>query len=416
MRPAFLFAVCSAALTIACVQASEPSPAPAAKPESTIDQALETADRLLARTGDAAQAARDWLRENVSREAIEGMSDEAVLAARARFDAALEGARQRHAESLGVFIYRGQDVKQPWERPGDSLPERVVVLIHGLDEGGTIWDEAAPAIHAEGFSVLRFNYPNDQPIARSSEALAESLRALRSKGARECDLIGHSMGGLLARDALTRAERDGFPAVPRLIMLGTPNHGAPLAPLRGVMEVRDQFVRWMKSDDKTCESILGFMADGQGEAGEDLVPGSAFLNDLNARALPSGVAITIVEGKAGADTRDGIISALDSPFIRRALGEEQARALKSNALGLFDDLGDGAVPARSAALEGVKDVVRVPADHRSMIRTLEPLDLARRALGKSSPTPPAIPIILDRLRREPGALVQEEPVRSRPGY
>ena len=321
--------------------------------------------------------------------------------------------RQAHAElerSLGVFVYIPDGSGARWERvvPGAKLPSEAVLLIHGLDEGGTIWDDAAPALASAGHSPLRFNYRNDQPIALSSNALASALVEMRLGGVERVTLVGHSMGALVARDVLTRAEHynsdpsggDSRPRVARLIMLGPPNHGSPLAPLRGVMEIRDQFTRWIRSEGSDSGALLGFLADGRGEAANDLSPGSAFLRELNARPLPAGLPTTIVVGEIASDGKAELREALDTAFAKRVLGEDRAGALAGALRQAGDALGDGCVPASSALLEGVDDVVHVEADHRSMIKRLSVLDAARRALGRDAPPPPAIAVILERLGRE----------------
>lgn len=396
------FALIASASTL---RASEPDQTPPADPPPSL------ADRLLAETASAAEAARRWLKDHASAEALNGYANDAESAVVERFNRALEEAKQEHDATLGVFLYAPNcnTALGPWERPasGTALPPRVVLLVHGLDEGGGIWDNAAPALADAGHIVLRFNYPNDQPIPASADLLAAALRDLRTRDVRTVDLVGHSMGGLVARDVLTRPDyynadargRNGWPAIERFIMLGTPNNGAPLAPLRGAMEVRDQFVRWMNSEHKASSGLLGFMVDGGGEAGDDLRPDSAFLTTLNARPLPTHLAITIVIGEIAPKGRTRLVSALDSPYIRRVIGEDKAERWKAGTNGLWHDVGDGVVPTASADLQGVADIVRVQADHRSMIRVLEPLEAARDALGMDNPTPPAIPIILERLAR-----------------
>jgi pimeloyl-ACP methyl ester carboxylesterase len=376
----------------------------------TLSRPVEVADRLLAETSTAAEAARRWLRENLSDEAITEYKADATALVTERFDAALAEARRAHEETLGVFVYSpgGLDAAGAWARPvdGAALPPEIVLLIHGLDEGGTIWDDLAPALHAERHAVLRFNYPNDQRIADSTDLLAEALRDLRGRGVRTVDLVGHSMGGLVARDVLTRPEHyagdarggESIPAIRRLVMVGTPNTGAPLAPLRGAMEARDQFVRWLESEDKSLSQALGFMVDGDGEAGVDLAPGSAFLTDLNGRTPPRHVAVTCIVGEVGSCGREVFVDALDSAFVRKIIGRERAEAWKQGTNGSFDSVGDGAVPCDSAILGGVEDVVVLKSNHRTLIKSLGPVKAIRNAVGLDTEPPPAIPVILERLR------------------
>ena len=57
----------------------------------------------------------------------------------------------------------------------DEQNGRVVMLVHGLDEPGGIWDQLAPALVADGHTVVRFEYANDQAIAISAGDLIEAL-------------------------------------------------------------------------------------------------------------------------------------------------------------------------------------------------------------------------------------------------
>ncbi len=77
-----------------------------------------------------------------------------------------------------------------------------VVLIHGLDEPGGIWDDLLPALAAAGYAVWEFRYPNDQGVDRSAEYLAKHWPTLDPS--RPVALIGHSMGGLVTREFVSR--------------------------------------------------------------------------------------------------------------------------------------------------------------------------------------------------------------------
>lgn len=263
---------------------------------------------------------------------------------------------------------------------GPDRPASIVLLVHGLDEPGGIWDALAPALAEAGHPLARFDYPNDQPIAESTEALAKALRALHSSGVQETRIVAHSMGGLVTRDALTRPalERTLGVRVPLLITLGTPHTGSPWARWQPIAEAREQIQRWAESDSLDPMLLFGWNADGMGEAGQDLRPGSAFLTDLNSRPHP-------------ATTRVACLIAvipnipLDTPI---ADIPEYARAL-----------GDGVVPTDSAAYAHADSVHLVRANHRSMVRPVEIGEWLRAAFSSPAPpTPPAIPIVLELLR------------------
>ncbi len=283
--------------------------------------------------------------------------------------------------------------------PLDALPPgatRVVVLVHGLDAPGWMWRDVAPSLLANGHVVLRFEYPNDQAIADSGDLLAGELAALRARGVRQVDIVAHSMGGLVARDALTRRAYyhsdgtggDRFPAVDRLIMIGTPNHGSSMARLRGISEVHELISRWISGQGGWLDAL----ADGAGEAGRDLLPGSDFLRRLNARPHPEGTTYTIVAGRVSPVSREEVEVMMRR--LQRLTGDpgsvessRVSRALQAMVTGL----GDGIVSITSARLEAVTDVVLVEANHIGLIVNVFP----------SAEVPPAIPIVLDRVASKP---------------
>lgn len=86
-------------------------------------------------------------------------------------------------------------------------PASLLLLSHSLKRAGH---------QPTSFSYFAFAEPYDQIRAR----LGARLEALASEGDEPVALIGHSLGGLLLRDALSSVPRL---QVHRLIMLGTPN-------------------------------------------------------------------------------------------------------------------------------------------------------------------------------------------------
>jgi len=258
-----------------------------------------------------------------------------------------------------------------------------VLLVHGLDEPGAIWNDLVPALADAGFESWEFRYPNDQGIDRSADYLASHWPALPAD--RPVVLIGHSMGGLVARDFVSRirhpvgeAARVQGPDVAGVILVGTPNQGSEWARLRVWLELRDQF----PSAQGRRFSLFAALRDGTGEAKIDLRPGSDFLRDLNARPWPQTVPILSIAGRLLAPSPD-----LDEG-IEAASAEtgsaELRRRLSAWWSGIGADLGDGAVTLSSAGLPGGPPPLVVNASHRGMIARLLPGD----------PQPPAIEPIL----------------------
>lgn len=307
-------------------------------------------------------------------------------------------------EWLGVRVYEPEPGSWRAIEPDESLGPRAVLLIHGLDEPGGIWDQLAPALHDDGHVVLRFDYHNDQAIVRSADALGASLEGLVADGITELDLVCHSMGGLVARELLSRDQYETMGVrVGTMITLGTPHHGSPWAPLRSVAEMREQVQRWAESDDLNPRRLLGFYNDGDGQAGVDLMPGSAFFEQLVEREFPASIRVVCVVGRT--DTPNTLAGTLSNAgardLLRDVVGHSKANRILAQVDELGQELGDGVVPVSSAVMDGATDVVVVFANHRGMIRTIELEERFRGGTGlPDASQPPAIEVVVDRLRRD----------------
>ncbi|UCG12901.1 MAG: acetyltransferase, partial [Deltaproteobacteria bacterium] len=238
-------------------------------------------------------------------------------------------------------------------------------------------------------------YPNDQPIVASARMFFEELKGLKPLGIRRISIVAHSMGGLVSREMLTRpeieynraAESRQVPDVAALIMVGTPNHGSQMARFRVFAEIRDHLARLTKGEAVWLGSIL----DGAGEAKIDLLPGSRFLTELNARPLPEGVNTLIIAGITSPWSPSDISRWLNK--IRQKASEERQKQI--DAFGAFmismtHGLGDGLVTVESTRLKGIPHLT-VEGNHLSMIRNIT---------KGSRRTPPAVPIIVNSLRKE----------------
>lgn len=125
------------------------------------------------------------------------------------------------------------------------LPEagpRVLVLLHGLCMSPSQWRARAPAENNDiqmlaerlGYRVLHLHYNSGRHIADNGADFADALQALADAWPQPIDelvLLGHSMGGLVARSACHAGIGRGHAWATRplrLVCLGTPHHGAPL--------------------------------------------------------------------------------------------------------------------------------------------------------------------------------------------
>ncbi len=320
----------------------------------------------------------------------------ALLAAVAILPLALTAWRDTHAPAL---LERARALPNThglrWLTPDGQwatdaphpFPSHAVLLIHGLDEPGGIWDQLAPALAEHHHPTIRFDYPNDQSAAISADQLRENLEQLHAQGVTSLDIVAHSMGGLIARDVLTREFKPSdpptpaIPAVPILITLGTPHAGSPWAALQPLAEIREHLQRWIESEDQDPARILAAWQDGlAGAARDDLRPDSPYLAELNSRPWPNTTRLVAVVA------------------IIAAFNPDQPPTTPQERATLTARLGDGVVPVDSAATPLAAETLFVRANHRSMIRAVELDAWARNQLGLTPPpTPPAIPLILNRL-------------------
>ncbi len=123
----------------------------------------------------------------------------------------------------------------------DATP-KLMVLLHGLCMNDLQWQRAGhdhgEALARElGYTPVYLHYNSGLSVSTNGRILAQLMEALYSAWPMPVErlvLLGHSMGGLVARSAIhhgTQMQRGGlrWPGrVNDLICLGTPHHGAPL--------------------------------------------------------------------------------------------------------------------------------------------------------------------------------------------
>ena len=173
---------------------------------------------------------------------------------RDRMLAILNGVLGDHLETTGnplalhmALRYAGRPLSTDPAGLAAQLPEprrKIAIFLHGLcmndhhwapvDAEDTPVDLPRRVEEATGYLPLHLNYNSGRPIARNGEQLAHLLEELTRNWPTPIDelaLIGHSMGGLVARSAGHYAQRYGHAwseRSSRLIALGSPHHGAPL--------------------------------------------------------------------------------------------------------------------------------------------------------------------------------------------
>ncbi len=116
---------------------------------------------------------------------------------------------------------------------------RLAVMLHGLGETERCWrsDNTATlteGLEADGFTVLRPRYNTGRAITENGSEVAGLLETVQQSWpvpVTELVLIGHSMGGLVARSAVVAARASGHEwadLATHLVSIGAPHLGSPI--------------------------------------------------------------------------------------------------------------------------------------------------------------------------------------------
>lgn len=180
-----------------------------------------------------------------------------------------------------IALYPLGLIQLPEKRPRPG--ETPVILLHGLFHNRSCWMWTRYWLKQAGFhSVYAINLPPWKDVESLTERVTKKVDALRhSAGIDKVHLVGHSMGGIIARNYLQI--RGGADRVDRLVMLGTPNGGSKLAAL-----------------------ALSPLA-------ASLMPGSNLLQRLDAAAMPSDAKIRAIYSR-----HDNIVLPYDNSLLQGA--------------------------------------------------------------------------------------------------
>jgi len=163
--------------------------------------------------------------------------------------AALNGVLGDHLAATGnplAIPMRLRHGGQPLELQRESLEKsitplngRLALMVHGLCMNDLQWsrdghDHGVALARDFGYSVLYLHYNSGRHISINGRAFADLLESLAAQWPvplEELVIVGHSMGGLVARSACHYASAAGhrWPvSLRRIVFLGTPHHGAPM--------------------------------------------------------------------------------------------------------------------------------------------------------------------------------------------
>ena len=282
------------------------------------------------------------------------------------------------------------DLDSDWIARTSQKP--LLVFLHGMNSDSSAFATMRSAIRMDGFATAAIGYDYRQAITESAEHSMSALgAALGTKSAMPAVcLIGHSMGGLVARQMCEGSDSadTGFDAkrIKQLITIGTPHQGsnwASLPPLSNMFSV----------DGMAPDDLMGVILHQPSSAGiQDLIPGSPFLKTLNARPRRTDVRYTAVIGTAvpiNASQVDALrqtLRSLDQDGSLVRLIRPRIKPLLESFDELTEGKGDGIVSVESAKLPGVDDNIEIAVSHFAMVRS-----------GKTQEADEVLEILRDRL-------------------
>lgn len=264
------------------------------------------------------------------------------------------------------LCHNGEPLNLDAVAPGAAIPHptgKLLVLVHGLCTNDRFWlrnghDHGAALARDLGYTPVYLHYNTGRHISENgrefSTAMDQLVRAWPVP-IDEITLMGHSMGGLVARSACHHAEQSAGSQwrsrLSRLVCLGSPHHGAPLerggnwlqvlaginrytAPLAGMGKLRSAGITDLR---------YGAVLDSHWSQRDRFEPAA---DDREPVALPAGVACYAV-------------AATLSPE------------------GKTNPRGDGLVPVASALGHHRNPVLALafPADHQHVVTETGHLDL-----------------------------------------
>lgn len=152
----------------------------------------------------------------------------------------------------------------PQRQKAEIQGETPVLLLHGLFNNRASWFWLRLALRRNGFhNIVTMNLSSWHTEERLTELVAKKVDELRhGLGVEKVHLIGHSMGGIIARNFIQL--RGGAAKIDRCVCLGSPHAGSKLAPF-------------------TVTTL-----------GKVLVPNSDFLKRLAEAPVPEGPQMTCI--------------------------------------------------------------------------------------------------------------------------
>ncbi len=278
-------------------------------------------------------------------------------------DRATEAARRRALYGMrSLPSYRPNDPARP-----------TICLVHGMNSSSGGFVHMIPWLEEAGYGIVIYDYPFNRRLEDSCAGFARDWAAFRRQAADKLpwSIVAHSMGALLAR-SLVEDDATWANDVSSMILIAPVNQGSNLAKVQTVLQLMNGL---QSIHEKKTSRAMMHLSDGLGQAAQDMLPGSAFLTNLNRRPRRQGLPYHIIAGDSGVlsrDVRAQIEARVESLNRGSGLFGRLTQAATTDLPEILDELtdgtGDGGVAVKRTRLEGVAEPVILHANHAELIR------------------------------------------------
>ncbi len=305
-----------------------------------------------------------------------------------RCDPSFLRLENQDARASKVIIHHDEG----WLEGADGRP--LVLCLPGLNGTYETFDGLRKNLHSWGYQTAAISYQPQRQLARLAREVSKEVAAKLASSPRKHRLVivGHSMGGLIAREWTNNVALENE-AISGLITIGTPHQGSAWATLPPLMNL---FAKGEFGVGDVSDVILHTPSSPELK---DIAPGSAFLEELNARDNRPDVRYTSVIG-IGSPMDATTVAKIQQTFRQLESRDGFVRLIRPRIeplLSGFDELvggrGDGIVAAESAAMRFTSDLVRVDLSHFELVRPVSGQPASHKA------THPVWQIVIDRVAR-----------------
>lgn len=161
-----------------------------------------------------------------------------------------------------------------------------VLLVHGINNGPTLWTQVIDSFGDEGFQPWVLYYPSGLRLDMISDYLVKTVSQLQDKfGFSEFHVVAHSMGGLVTRSFVKKYVEQNPDNLKKLGLVVTVN-----SPMAGIASA------------KTGVNFSPIVVPSW----RDLAPGSDFLQTINNWNWPEEIPYHLVISYQEGDSGDGV--------------------------------------------------------------------------------------------------------------